>query len=109
VGGTIPAYARRSAEDGASVKVLRDSSVKVVVADDPFTALLLLPLYHKKVILLADTQPLADELAASLARQRFGSLLVVSRRPPDQRLGLPGYRRTASSDVGRIAVEEWRR
>ena len=109
LGSTIPAYARRSAEDGAALKSLRKSATRIVIADDPFTAQLLLPLYYKKIILLADSQPLASELAAALGRQRFGDALLVSRRPPDQRLNLPGYRRTASTDVGRMTVEEWRR
>ena len=109
LGSTIPAYAGRSAEDGAALKSLRTSATRIVIADDPFTAQLLLPLYYKKVILLADSQPLASELAASLGRQRFGNVLLVSRRPPDRRLDLPGYRRTASTDVGRMTVEEWHR
>jgi hypothetical protein len=109
LGGTIPAYARRSAEDGAALKSVRASAPKIVIADDPFTAQLLLPLHYRKVILLADSQPLANELAATLLGQRFSHVLVVSRRPPDRRFGLPGYRRTASTDVGRMTVEEWHR
>jgi hypothetical protein len=109
VGSTIPAYARRSAEDGAAVQWVRAAAAKIVIADDPFTAQLLLPLHYKKVILLADSQPLASELAATLLRQRFSQVLVVSRRPPDRRFGLPGYRLTASADVGRMTVEQWHR
>jgi hypothetical protein len=108
LGSTIPAYARRSAEEGAAVQYLRADEDTIIVADDPFTAQLLLPLYYRKIILLADSPPLADALGAMLARQSFSSALVVSR-DPQPRIGLPGYRRMASASVGRMVIEHWHR
>lgn len=109
LGAAIPAYAGRSDDDGAMVKVLRDSSAPIVVCDDPAAAQLLLPLYFQKVMFLVDTQPLADELAAALSRQQFAHFAVVSRRSPDARFDLPGYHKVSSTDVGRMTVEEWHR
>jgi hypothetical protein len=108
LGSTIPAYARRSAEEGATVQYLRADQDTIIVADDPFTAQLLRPLYYRKIILLADSPPLADALGAMLARQSFSSALVVSR-DPQPRIGLPGYRRVASASVGRMGIEHWHR
>lgn len=109
LGAGMRAYAGRSADDGATVKFLRDSRAAIVVADDPATAQLLLPLYFQKVMFLVDSQPLADELAAALSRQQFIQFAVVSRRSPAARFDLPGFHKISSSDVGRMTVEEWHR
>ena len=53
---------------------------RIVVADDPFTAQLLFPLYYRKIVFLADSPELAQELGATLGQQRVaGFVLVVSR------------------------------
>jgi hypothetical protein len=109
LGAAIPAYARRSDFDGATVKALRDSAAPIVVSDDPAAAQLVLPLYFQKVMFLADTQSLADELAAALSRQQFVHFAVVSRRAPEARFDMPGYHKISSTDVGRMTVEEWHR
>jgi hypothetical protein len=109
LGAAIPAYAGRSADDGATVKYLRGAAAPIVVADDFATAQLLLPLYFQKVLFLADSQPLADDLAATLLRQQFAHVVLVSRRAPDAQFDLPGYHRISSVMVGRMTVEEWHR
>ncbi|MGE5360279.1 MAG: hypothetical protein ACM3NQ_14785, partial [Bacteroidales bacterium] len=109
LGATIPAYAYRSAGDGATMEWLRHSPAAIVVADDYATAQLLLPLYFQKTIFLADSQPLVDKLADALGRQQFNYLVLVSRRPSQDRFALPGYRQLSSTEVGRARIEEWRR
>ncbi len=106
---TIPAYVGRSAGDGAAVQQLRTSPIPIVITDDYATAQLVLPLYFQKAMFLADSQALANDLAATLSRQQFGQLMVISRRPPEARFDLPGFRRSASTIVGRMTIEEWHR
>ena len=55
LGGTIPAYRQRNADDALAIRAAASSSERVVVADDMFTAQLLFPLYHRKIVFLADT------------------------------------------------------
>ena len=41
--------------DVKGLRAVVDSGQRIVVADDEFTAQLLLPLYYRKIVLLADT------------------------------------------------------
>ena len=53
--GTIPAYRFRNADDSAAIRAVLALKERIVVADDQFTAQLLLPINDRKVVLLADT------------------------------------------------------
>jgi hypothetical protein len=106
VGGTIPAYEQRNADDAAAVLAVAASTHRIVVADDMFTAQLLFPLYDRKIILLADTVEMANRLGAYLAGQRFGGAVVVSRNP-EPLVGLPPFRVERTDVRGRMVVQVW--
>jgi hypothetical protein len=108
LGGTIPAYYGRNQEDAAAVRAAAASPERVVVADDPFTAQLLFPLYYNKIIFLADSPDAGRRLGARLAEQRIGGALLVSRRPePITALTPLGLRQ--SELQGRMVVQHWTR
>jgi len=104
--GTIPAYAARNDGDSEAIEAIAKSSSRVVVADDPFTAQLLFPLYYRKIVFLADSQEHAQGLAAALGVGKVGSFVLESR------LEHPGvtfapYRLERSEQRGRMAVQYW--
>jgi hypothetical protein len=108
LGSMMPAWAIRSADDGAVIASVRESQVPIVVADDMFTGQLMLPLYYQKTIFLADSQRLADELGELLTRRQQGRVLLVSRNL-EGRIHLPGFQRLREETIGRMVIEEWRR
>jgi len=104
--GTIPAYAARNDGDSEAIEAIAKGPVRVVVADDPFTAQLLFPLYYRKIVFLADSQEHAQGLAVALGLGKVGSFVLVSR------LEHPGvtfapYRLERSEQRGRMAVQYW--
>ena len=105
--GTIPAYIGRNRDDGSAMMAVKTSPERVVVADDMFTAQFLMPLYFRKVLFLADAQPLGSDLAGRLDRARMGSLLLVSRREPT--LSLAPLRLGAVERRGRFVIQHWTR
>ena len=108
VGGTMPAYKQRNADDASAVLALAASPHRIVVADDMFTAQLLFPLYTRKIILLADTPGLGHYLGKLLAARRFDGALLVSREPR-QVVGLRPLRMERSEQKGRMLIQSWRR
>lgn len=108
LGGTIPAYVARNRDDGSAMMAVKASPARIVVADDLFTAQLLMPLYFRKVILVADAPLLAQDLGARLSAGRFGSVLFVARehRPA---FGLGPLRRASGETYGRFVIETWTR
>ena len=80
----------------------------VVIADDMFTAQQLLPLYYRRVILLADTPLLGAQLADVLAANHIKGALVVSRST-DPRTSLAPFTRVDTVQRGRFKGETWRR
>ncbi len=108
IGGTIPAYRMRTNEDARAVRAAAASPERIVVADDMFTAQLLLPLYDRKIILLADSAPLGEKLGALLQAQRLGSAILVSRNP-EPGVGLPPLRLDRTEPQGRMVIQYWRR
>ena len=62
--GAIPAYDHRNQDDSRMIRSVVDSRERLIVVDDPFTAQMLLPLYYRRIVLLADS----DELRESSAR-----------------------------------------
>jgi hypothetical protein len=107
LGGTIPAYRQRNADDAAAVLAAAASSERVIVADDMFTAQLLFPLYHRKVVFLADTVDSGNRLGALLASQRLGAILVS--RQPEPVVSLPPLRLQRSDIRGRMVLQQWTR
>jgi hypothetical protein len=107
LGGTIPAYRQRNADDAAAVIAAAASSARVIVADDMFTAQLLFPLYHRKIVLLADTIDSGKRLGALLASQRLGAILVSRQLEPV--VSLSPLRLQQSDIRGRMVLQQWTR
>jgi len=105
--GTIPAYVARNRDDGSAMMAVKASPERIVVADDMFTAQLLMPLYFRKVLYLADAQPSGRDLAERLDRARLGSVLLVSRREPA--LDLAPLRLGQVERHGRFVLQHWTR
>jgi hypothetical protein len=108
LGGTIPAYRNRNAEDASAVLAAAASPERIVVADDMHTAQLLFPLYDRKIILLADTIELGERLGARLVQHRVDGALLISRNP-EPSVGLPPFRVERTEVRGRMVVQLWRR
>ena len=106
--GTTRAYIGRNRDDASAVLTLASSPARVVVADDMYTAQLLLPLNRRKVIMLADSQELASALAATLAEQRVPEVALVSRNP-ERLISLSPLRLDRSEPQGRMLVQYYRR
>jgi hypothetical protein len=105
--GTLPAYYRRNQDDAGALVALAASRVRVVVADDDATAQLLMPLYRRKIIFLADTPELMIALGAAMADQRIPEVVVVSRHP-DPGI-LEGLRMDHAETRGRMLLQYYRR
>jgi hypothetical protein len=108
LGGTIPAYRNRNADDASAVLAAGASHERILVADDMYTAQLLFPLYDRKIILLADTIESGERLGARLAQHRLGGALLISRNP-EPSIGLPPLRVERTDMLGRMVVQVWRR
>jgi hypothetical protein len=104
--GTTYAYYARNRDDGAVVRAAANSRERIVVADDPFTAQLLLPLYYRKIVLLADSPTAGEALGSMLTRQRVPGALLVSRSP-EPSLIIPGLRIARTEQVGRMSITHW--
>jgi hypothetical protein len=109
LGGTLRAYHGRNAEDGAAVLAVAAATERFVIADDPFTAQLLFPLYYRKIVLLADSSEAAEMLGRSLADSRMlGGALLISREL-EPRVRLDPLRLHTARQVGRMTLQHWRR
>ena len=103
---TTYAYYARNRDDALVVRAVADSRERIVVADDPFTAQLLLPLYYRKIVLLADSREAAQALGSMLTAQRVPGALLVSRNL-EAPVSLPGLRISRSEQVGRMSITQW--
>jgi hypothetical protein len=108
VGGTIPAYKQRNADDASTVRAVAASPERIVVADDMFTAQMLFPLYHRKIVLLADSAAEAAALGETLHGWRIPGVLLVTRNP-ETPLTLPPLRLVRTDLRGRMVVQVWSR
>lgn len=108
VAGTIPAYVARNRDDGSAMMALKGSPERIVVSDDLFTAQLLMTLYFRKVILVADAPGLMHNLGERLDAARIGSVLLVAREHAPS-FGLAPLRRAAVEQRGRFVIERWTR
>jgi hypothetical protein len=107
LGGTIPAYRQRNADDASAVLAAASSPERIVVADDMFTAQLLFPLYNHKIVLLADTPESGARLGALLSAGWTGALLVSRNSPPA--VSLPPLRMRQTDVRGRMVLQQWSR
>jgi hypothetical protein len=108
LGGTVRAYHFRNQDDASAVLAVAALPDRIVVADDAATAQLLMPLYYRRVILLADSAPLGTQLARMLAEQRVPGVVVVSRRA-EPLLDMSPLRLESTEQKGRMRVQRWRR
>jgi hypothetical protein len=106
LGGTVPAYVQRNADDAAVVVAAAASPVRIVVVDDMYTAQLLFPLYNRKIIMLADTVEAGGRLGALLAQQRLDALLLSRNVEPT--IALPPLRLERTDLKGRMVVQTYR-
>ena len=106
--GAIPAYHARNREDAAPLLVAQASSARVIVTDHPHTAQMLLPLYYRKVIFLADSHEARAKLGALLADAKVPEVLLMSERfEPATRLSPLKIRE--SDKFGRMFIQYWGR
>ncbi len=108
IGGTIPAYRYRNADDSSAVRAAGGAPERIVVADDMYTAQLLFPLYDRKIILLADTVDSGQRLGALLTAGHIGSAVLVSRNL-EPVVMLPPLRLERTEQKGRTVLQYWRR
>ena len=104
---TFPAYYRRNQDDAGALVALASSRVRVVVADDDATAQLLMPLYARKVLFLADTPALMTALGSAMVEQRVPEVVVVSRQ--SQPAELVGLHIDHLERQGRMLLQYYRR
>jgi len=105
--GTIPAYVERNRGDAEAVVAVARSPERIVVADDPFTAQLLFPLYYRKIVFLADTPELGQQLGEMLKAQRIAGAVVVSRQEQPS-IALSPLVPDRLEQRGRMALQYWR-
>ena len=103
---TTYAYYARNRDDASVVAAVAKARERIVIADDPFTAQLLLPLYYRKIVLLADSREATQALGSMLTAQRVPGALLVSRNP-EPSVTLPGLRIGRSELVGRMSLTQW--
>jgi len=104
--GTIPAYRYRNADDSAAIRAVLALKERIVVADDQFTAQLLLPINDRKVVLLADTVAGGAELGALLSGLRHSAVLVS--RNAESPVRLAPLRPGPPEAQGRMTLQVWR-
>ena len=105
--GTLPAYYVRNQQDARAVLVAAGAPERIIVADDPFTAQLLFPLYYRKIILLAETVEAGEQIGQLLTEHQVITALVVSREPGP--LTLSPLRFESSELAGRMTIQRWRK
>ena len=105
--GTLPAYRVRNRQDARTVQVANAAPERIIIADDPFTAQLLFPLYYRKIILLAETIEEGERLGQMLSDQQVITALIVSREPGP--LTLPPLRYESTERAGRMMIQRWRK
>ncbi len=106
--GALPAWIARSRQDADRLAAIVASDHRILVADDMFTAQQLLPLYYRRVILLADSPESGAALGAALDRKRIPAVLVVSRRLNPSTV-LPPMKAVWTSQRYRYLIQVWQR
>jgi hypothetical protein len=106
--GTVRAYIARNRQDASAIASVTSAKERIVVSDDMFTAQLLMPLYFRKIIFLADTPPLASQLGAKMAEQRVGGVVLVARGDAPS-VALSPLRLAGEEHKGRFVIQHWTR
>jgi len=106
--GTARAYEQRNRIDAFPILTAKDSSARVVIADEEFTAQLLLPLYYRKIVFLADTPEQGSRLAANLIDGKVAEVLLVSRSLTPA-IHLAPLRLQSVMRSGRFNIQRWSR
>jgi hypothetical protein len=106
--GTVPAYYHRNLDDASTIAAVARATERVIVCDNQFTAQLLLPLYHRKLVMVADTAGGGERLGELLAQQRIGAVLLVTR-VAETSIALPPFVKRRSETVGRMTLQYWHR
>lgn len=106
--GTTYAYYMRNRDDSSVVRAVARAPERIVVADEMHTAQLLLPLYYRKIVLLADTPYRAAALSDMIEAQRLAGALQVTRNV-ERPLLLPGLRVLGIERIGRMSITHWGR
>jgi hypothetical protein len=108
LGSTLPAWVVRTRQDAERLDAIANAGQRVLVADDMFTAQQLLPLYYRRIILLADNDRQATALGAALDREKIPSVLLVSRHL-NPGIELPPLKAVWTSARDRFLIQVWRR
>lgn len=104
--GTTVAYYARNQHDASAVLTLAAARERIVVADDPYTAQLLFPLYYRKIVYLADSPASAAALGSMLDAHRMYGAALVSR-DPEPAIALDGLQLQRSEQRGRMSITYW--
>lgn len=107
LGSTIPAYVQRSSDDAEAMRMIEAMPERVIVADDLYTGLQLLPLYYRRLILVADTPRFGREMGELLTKNDITSVLLVSRRPAPY-IELTPLQRVSTMQKNRFRLENWK-
>ena len=106
--GTVSAYVHRNRDDASAVVAVTASPERITVADDPFTAQLLFPLYYRKIVFLADSPDLGTRLGTLLAKARVSGAVLVSREEHPS-VQLAPLRLDRTEQRGRMVLQYWKR
>jgi hypothetical protein len=106
--GTVRAYEQRNRIDAFPILTAKDSTARVLIADDEFTAQLLLPLYYRKIVFLADTPEQGRRLAALLVDGKVAEVLLISRSLTPA-IHLAPLRLQSVLRSGRFNIQRWSR
>jgi hypothetical protein len=108
VGSTMPAWVRRSQAQARDVALMMDYGSGIFVVDDMYTAQGLLPLYYRRIIMLAAGPEQGAALGRALDRQRMPDAIVISRSLTPN-VVLPPYEPVSTAMRGGLLVQLWRR
>ncbi len=104
----LRAYAARNRQDAEALEAIRHAGARVVVADDPTTAQIALPLYFEKTLMLSDPGRPGRELAVLLDAAHVASAVVITRLP-SWTISLEPYHLVGSQTHGRVTIMRWQR
>jgi hypothetical protein len=106
--GTVRAYVARNRGDGSAIAAVASAPERIVVSDDMFTAQLLMPLYFRKIIFLADTPALARQLSEKMEQERLPGVVLVARGETPS-IELSPLHLAQVEHKGRFVIQHWTR
>jgi hypothetical protein len=106
--GALPAYLVRNHDDSVLLEAVKNQPERIVVTEDEFVAQLLFPLYHRKIILLADSPDLGARLGQTLEQHRLREAVLVGRRGSGG-IELPPFTNRRTQLWGRLTIQQWQR